>query len=330
MNTRNAPIILALALLLVTSFSSTVAQEGGGHILYGDFKVDESRATGMKPLSFDLILYTTGGSVIARQSVVNNSRYRFNDVPSGDYDLVVEVENNEIARIRLMLNESFKTDIRHDIELEWKENLNEKKPKATTTSADAYQRSATNKKRLAEAETAIDQKKYSDALGLLGQILNDDDKDYEVWTELGTVYLMQQDLGKAEGAYERAGEVNRSFFPSFFNLGKLRIDQKRFDAAIEPLNQSIKLKPNSAPANYLLGEAYLQLKQGSKAVIHLNEALKIDPVGMAQAHLRLAMLYNAAGMKNKAAEEYEAFLKKKPDYPGRKALEQYISENKKQ
>jgi hypothetical protein len=42
------------------------------------------------------------------------------------------------------------------------------------------------------------------------------------------------------------------------------------------------------------------------------------------------MLYNAVGMKNKAAEEYEAFLKKKPDYPGRKVLEQYISENKKQ
>ena len=330
MNTRSVPIILALALLLAMSTSSTVAQNGGGHILYGDFKVDESRATGLKPLSFDVILYTTGGGLIARQTVANNSRYRFNDVPNGDYDLVVEVENSEIARIHLMLNESFKTDIRHDIELEWRENLSAKKPKATTTPADAYQRSETNKKRLAQAETAIDEKKYSEALGLLHQILNEDDNDYQVWTELGTVYLMQQDLGKAEGAYERAGEVNRSFFPSFFNLGKLRMDQKRFDLAIEPLNQSIKLKPDSPAANYLLGEAYLQIKQGSKAVVYLNEALRLDPVGMAQAHLRLAVLYNAVGMKNKAAEEYEAFLKKKPDYPARKALEQYITENKKQ
>lgn len=330
MNTRSASIILTLALLLVTSTSSTIAQSGGGHSLYGDLKVDESRATGLKPLSFDLILYTAGGALIARQTVANNSRYRFNDVPSGDYDLVVEVENSEIARIRLMLNETFKTDIRHDIELEWKEDLSAKKPKAKTMAADAYQRSATNKKRLAQAEVLIDQKKYSEALTLLHQILNDDDNDYEVWTELGTAYLMQQDLGKAEGAYERAGETNRSFFPSFFNLGKLRMDQKRFDAAIEPLNQSIKLKPDSAPANYLLGEAYLQIKQGSKAVTYFNEALKRDPVGMAQAHLRLAVLYNAVGMKNKAAEEYEAFLKKKPDYPARKTLEQYITENKKQ
>jgi len=51
---------------------------------------------------------------------------------------------------------------------------------------------------------------------------------------------------------------------------------------------------------------------------------------MAQAHLRLAALYNAAAMKSRAAEEFEAFLKKKPDYPDRKTLEEYISQNKKQ
>lgn len=327
MKTRN---ILALALLLVTFATSTVAQNGGGHILYGDFKVDESKASGAKPLSFDVILYTTGGDIVARQTVGNNSRYRFNEVPNGDYDLVVEVENSEIARIHLMLNEAFKTDIRRDIELEWRENPAATRPKPATTSANAYQRSATNKQRLASAETAIDEKKYSDALTLLQQILNDDGKDYEVWTELGTVYLMQQDLGKAEGAYERAGEVNSSFFPSFFNLGKLRMSQKRYDTAIEPLVQSVKLKPDSAPANYLLGEACLQIKKGSNAVTFFDKALQLDPLGMAQAHLRLAVLYNAVGMKNKAAAEYEAFLKKKPDYPARKVLEQYISENKKQ
>jgi Tfp pilus assembly protein PilF len=96
------------------------------------------------------------------------------------------------------------------------------------------------------------------------------------------------------------------------------------------LEQSIKLRPNSAQANDLLGEAYLQLQKGSKAVVYLTEALKLDPDGMAPAHLRLAKLYNAAGMKNKAAEEYEEFLKKRPNYPDRKTLEDYITQNRKQ
>ena len=50
---------------------------------------------------------------------------------------------------------------------------------------------------------------------------------------------------------------------------------------------------------------------------------------MADAHLRLASLYNLAGYKDKAALEYENFLKKKPDYPSRKILEEYIQANKK-
>jgi hypothetical protein len=33
-------------------------------------------------------------------------------------------------------------------------------------------------------------------------------------------------------------------------------------------------------------------------------------------------------LKDKAAKEYEEFLKKKPDYPDKKKLEQYISANK--
>lgn len=324
------PKVVALVLFLLIYAPSTLAQSDTGHILFGDFKVDESKANGLKPISFDIILYTTGGDIVARQTVGNNSRYRFTDVPSGDYELVVEVESNEIARIHLMLNEVFKTDIRRDIELEWRENFTGKNRKAATTSAQPYHRTSANEKRFAKSETAIDEKKYLEAQSLLLAILNEDGNDYEVWTELGTVYLIQQDLGKAESAYERSCEVNPAFFLSFFNLGKLRMSEKRFEAAIEPLEQSIKLKPNSAQANDLLGEAYLQLQKGSKAVIYLNEALRLDPDGMAQVHLRLARLYNAAAMKSKAAEEYEEFLKKRPNYPDRKALEEYITANRKQ
>jgi tetratricopeptide (TPR) repeat protein len=110
--------------------------------------------------------------------------------------------------------------------------------------------------------------------------------------------------------------------------GKLRMVEKKFEAAVEPLSQAVKLKPTSPEANFFLGEAYLQIKKGSKAVVYLYEALRLDPIGRAEAHLRLATLYNAAGMKDKAAAEYEAFLKKKPDYPDRKKLEQYIAQNK--
>ena len=75
------------------------------------------------------------------------------------------------------------------------------------------------------------------------------------------------------------------------------------------------MQPQNAEAHLLLGEAYLQTKKGSKSVGHLNEAARL---GRAGAHLRLATLYNAVGMKDKAAAEYEQFLAKQPLHPDRK------------
>jgi tetratricopeptide (TPR) repeat protein len=112
------------------------------------------------------------------------------------------------------------------------------------------------------------------------------------------------------------------------NLGRLRMMQKNYEGAIEPLTAAVTLHATSADANYYLGEAYLQIKKGSKAVGYLNQAIKLDPVGKAEAHLRLATLYKAVGMKDKAVIEYEEFLKKKPDYHDAKKLREYIEANK--
>lgn len=179
-------MLLTLALLAAGWTASAVAQDGGGHMLYGDFKVDESKATGTKPLSFDIILYAAGGGrLVSRQTVVNNSHYRFMDVSNGDYDIVVEVENTEVARLHFLLNEPFRTDIRKDIELEWRDNLRSKKVNQAVVAAEAYERTSTNKKRFAKAENAMDQKNYAQAIVFLRQILDEDAKDYQSWSELG-------------------------------------------------------------------------------------------------------------------------------------------------
>ena len=58
------------------------------------------------------------------------------------------------------------------------------------------------------------------------------------------------------------------------------------------------------------------------------QAIKRDPIGKPMRTC-VGTLYNAAGMKDKAAIEYEEFLKKKPDYPDSKKLRDYIAANKK-
>jgi hypothetical protein len=45
----------------------SLAQTSGGNILYGDVTVDESKVTGVKPISYDLILYSLSGQIVGRQ-----------------------------------------------------------------------------------------------------------------------------------------------------------------------------------------------------------------------------------------------------------------------
>jgi tetratricopeptide (TPR) repeat protein len=316
-------------MMILGLLSSVGAQNGGGHMLYGDFKIDESKVTGPKPLSFDLLLYTSGGRVVGRQSVVSNSHYRFMDVSNGDYDLVVEVEGAEVARIHVLLNEIFKTDIRQDIALEWHgRDSVPTKPRATSVE-DLYKRTARNQKRFEQAEATLDRKDFKNGINQLEQLLADDPGDYQAWTELGTAYLLQKNPPEAEKSYLKAIEVRPTYLQAMINLGRLRLSTKDFAGAIEVLSRAVSTQAQSADANYYLGEAYLQIKKGSKAVGYLYEALKLDPIGKAEAHLRLAALYNAAGMKDKAAIEYEQFLKKKPDYPEKEKLQQYVVANKK-
>jgi tetratricopeptide (TPR) repeat protein len=242
--------------------------------------------------------------------------------------VVVEVENVEVARVRVTVSSPFKTDFRQDLEFQWREKSGGGRAEVVSA-ADAYNRSAANAELLRKAQEASDKKKFERAITLLRQIVETDPKDFTAWTELGTTYFIKKNFDGAENAYKEALNRNPDYAIALISLGRVRIVQKNFNGAIEVLTHAVEVIPASAQANYFLGEAYLQLKLGSKAVPYLNQAIKLDPVNMAEAHLRLAALYHARALKDKAAAEYEAFLKQRPDYPERKKLKEYIAANKK-
>jgi tetratricopeptide (TPR) repeat protein len=201
-------------------------------------------------------------------------------------------------------------------------------PSAPAGTLAAYPRSAQNAALMEQALAASGRKDYAGAVTLLKQIVGADSKDFIAWTEMGTAQFMQGDKGEAEKSYKRALEEKPAYGVALLNLGRLQFAQKNYETAIETLSRFVAAEAASAEGHRLLGEAYLQSKKGSKAVPELEKAIALDPSGQAEAHLRLASLYNAAGYKNLAAAEYEKFLSKRPDYPDRKKLEDYIRQNK--
>ena len=316
-------------LLVVIAFvTAPPAMSQAGYVLFGDVKIDDSKAATPGPSSVTIVLYDQSTKIVGRQTVSNRGRYRFANLRGGEYDIAVETNGNEIARLRLQLTGATASDVRQDFEFEWKENSGGRSnTTGVVSAADFYARSAANKSLFEKAHAAVEKKDYANGVKLLNQIVENDASDFQAWTLLGTLYLAQEKREDAEKAYAKAVELKPTYALPLINLGKLLLMQKRFDEAVDKLTRAVNLQPQSADANLFLGEAYLHLKKGSKAIPYLNEAGKL---GNIQAHLDLGWLYNAAGLKDKAVVEYQELLKKKPDYPDRKKLEQYISENKKQ
>ena len=331
-------ILVAITLaVILTATVMSLAQgiRGGsttrGFLLYGDVKVDESQVAGQKPLTLDVILYTKGNQVVARQRLSPNGRYRFMDIFDGDYWLVIEIEGVEMVRESVFIAKTtMAVDIQHDLALEWRKIRGANATGAGVVSAeDLYSRSGPNEIMYQRSAKDIEAKRYPEAIATLRELVAADPQDFRAWADLGMLYFVQKDFDGAEKSYSSALTAKPKYFPAAFNLGKVQLAKKNYEPAIASFETALKLDPKSAAANYFLGEAYLQIKKGSKAVGYLNQALALDPTGMAEAHLRLAALYNGAGMKDKAVIEYEEFLKKKPDYPERQKLEKYIADKKK-
>lgn len=282
-----------------------------------------------KPPSFTVSVFANG-VMVGRQRIQNRGAFSFNGVPRFGVTLVIEADNLEVASYPLGTLNSPPLSNRQDVILTWLQIGQAVKRRNEVISVrNSYSRSEENQKLFDKAIDGVKEKKSENSLKLFKQLLDKDPKDYVAWTELGSIYFNNEKFSDAENAYNKAIKLKSDFLPALTNLGKLYLAQKKSDQAIETLIKAYEFSKESADINHYLGEAYLQAKKGSQAVIYLNQAIKLAPIEKAEIHLRLAALYNAAGVKDRAVTEYKMFLEKVPDYPEKSKIEKYISENSK-
>jgi len=270
-----------------------------------------------------VVIYSDGKQPVERYTVGRTGNYCFKRAGQGG-TLVVEVDGLEAARRTLPgLGASQQ---REDFDVTPGVPDGQKAPAVIST---RFARPPNDKtielyKKAADAERS---KELDKAVEFVSQIVVVDPQDYIAWAKLGSLQFERQSFPEADAAYRRSLELRVDFTPAWIDVGQLRLAQKQFPAAIEIFKHAIELEPTAARTYRLLGEAYLQAKQGTFGVAALDRALKLDPIGMAECHLVKAHLYELAGAKQLAVDEYKAFLKKVPDHPDRKKMEAYIKNN---
>ena len=238
--------------------------------------------------------------------------------------LIVEVEGTEVAR--RSFSDLGNSHIREDIEILSPNRRTELEPGVVVVKPSRPENPKTIElyRKAAEAEA---EKERSMAIRLVKVIVAIDPEDFIAWSKLGSLLVEEKQLSDAENAFTQALVHKADYAPALLNYGILKAVKGDHVRAIELFLAAVKANPSSALGFRLLGEAYLQNRQGGLGLEALDKALLIDPVGMAECHLLKARLYDLAGARNLAADEYKAFLTKVRDHPDKKKFEKYIKDN---
>ena len=269
------------------------------------------------------VIYSDSSQPAIRQVLSRSGKFCFRRVGRGG-TLIVDADGVEVARRQV----SDLGSIRHQEDFEiFTQRTEETPPPGVISAMSSRPRNENTIELYRKAAEAEGNQQVSKAIEYVKETVSIDPGDFIAWAKLGSLYLTQNSLTEAAAAFERSLAIRADYTPALLNLGMVRAVQNQYPAAIEIFNRAVLADPASARGWRLLGEAYLQNRQGKLGVLALDRALEIDPIGMAECHLLIARLFDLAGGKKVATREYKAFLKKVPNYPDKKKLEKYIKDN---
>jgi tetratricopeptide (TPR) repeat protein len=129
---------------------------------------------------------------------------------------------------------------------------------------------------------------------------------------LGLSYFMVENYPRAS---DLLSEVISSQPPEvglYYTLALSLIKQNRQEAADRVIQQMVLIGGNTPQLHILLGQAYYERGETTKAVDELNGALALD-VRLSLAHHYLGLIQLKAGKFDEAAQEFETELKQNPN-----------------
>lgn len=127
-----------------------------------------------------------------------------------------------------------------------------------------------------EAEAAYHERRYGEAVELF--TLYTDRKSENPWGHymLGLSAWKAGEHERAEGAFERALELDGNHVKSLLNLGRVLLDMGRPDEALARIGEALTIDPESNIAYRLQGRALDQLGREEEAIGTYRRAIRLD------------------------------------------------------
>ena len=143
---------------------------------------------------------------------------------------------------------------------------------------------------VAEAQRAVQARRFEEAEQKFRQALSYDEKNIVLLDSLAATYLDANRLNEAEPVLKRALAVDPNDPQSLALQGLLRFRQAKYDEALDILGRAAQLDPDNALTQNYLGVTLSQKGQREPAETALRRAVQLD-VNYAEAHQNLAVVY---------------------------------------
>jgi tetratricopeptide (TPR) repeat protein len=126
----------------------------------------------------------------------------------------------------------------------------------------------------------------------------------------------QENWDRAIAEYKKILEQERTLHGIHYRLGRIFMSKSPADtdSAKAEFEEELKIDPDNAPAEFLLGEIARQAGQWNDAIGHFSRASKLDE-GFQEAYLALGMSLNSAGKFSEAVSPLQSYVKMQPGDP---------------
>jgi len=133
--------------------------------------------------------------------------------------------------------------------------------------------------------------------------------------ELADIYWKQNQLEKAETAFQEELKIDPESLSSRYKLAVVSLERSKPDVTVSLLSEVLHQSPEYRDAHYQKGRAEAQLGHVEDAIVdfkaEVTEGQKGDPEAVRQSYYQLAQLYRRAHQPEEAKAALDAFLRLK-------------------
>ena len=253
-----------------------------------------------------------GGGTLDQMQVDNRGRFRFANLPRGQYLVSVSARCLSAPQQQAELVHVFRSYLLFELKPDSSSPDCHNAAEAGAPGLIDARVPAEALKAFEGARAALRQKKVKDGIDRLKRAIEIYPDFFEAHLLLGTTYMEAREWEKSDEMLGRAAGLNDKSALALFSLGEVRRQRKRYPEAEAALRAGLKLDEASWQGHFTLGRLYLETNEVMKAAPHIGRTLQLKP-DFAEAHLFGGNILLKVGQPARALVEYEEYLRLAPD-----------------